>query len=288
VRFAWIDEHRDDFELGAMCRVLAVTRGGYYAWKEASATPGPRQERREEIVGKIREIHGASDATYGSPRVHRELAKQGVKINRKTVEKLMKQHEISPVSARRFVPQTTDSDHDHPVAENLLDRQFTADAPNRKWVTDITYVWTDEGWMYLAGVMDLYSRRVVGWAMADHMRAELCVEALRMAVASRRPEPGLLHHSDRGSQYASEAYRAALDFHGMTASMSRGGNCYDNAVMESFWGTLKRERLNRLRFATREEARSAIFEWIEAWYNRKRSHSSLGYVSPEAFEAGRN
>jgi len=154
--------------------------------------------------------------------------------------------------------------------------QFTADAPNRKWVTDIAYVWTDQGWMYLAGVMDLYSRRIVGWAMAEHMRADLCVEALKMAVSSRRPEPGLLHYSDRGSQYASDAYRQTLGFHGMTASMSRGGNCYDNAPMESFWGTLKQERLHRERFATREQARSSIFQWIEVWYNRKWSHSWLG------------
>lgn len=286
--FAWINRHRDDFELDAMCRVLDVARGGYYAWKKVSATPGPRRKKREEIVKKIREIHEASDATYGSPRVHKEFVKQGVKINRKTVEKYMKHEGISPVPARKFVPQTTDSAHDQPVAGNLLDRQFTAEAPNRKWVTDITCVWTDEGWMYLAGVMDLYSRKIVGWAMAEHMRAELCVEALKMAVANRRPERGLLHHSDRGSQYASEAYRGVLDFHGMTASMSRSGNCYDNAPMESFWGTLKQERLNRLRFATREEAKSSIFEWIEAWYNRKRSHSSLGYVSPEAFEAAVN
>ena len=177
----------------------------------------------------------------------------------------------------------------HEVAASLMPRsQFTADAPNLKWVTDIAYVWTDQGWMYLAGVMDLYSRRIVGWAMAEHMRADLCVEALKMAVSSRRPEPGLLHHSDRGSHYASDAYHQTLGFHGMTASMIRGGNCYDNGPMESFWGTLRQERLHRERFATREQARSAIFQWIEVWYNRKRSDSWLSYVSPEAFEAGRN
>ena len=217
-----------------MCRVLGVARGGYYAWRDASARPSPRRKRREEIVAKIRGIHEASDATCGSPRVHDELVRRGVKINRKTVERYMEQHDISPVLARKFVPQTTDSEYDHPVADNLLDRQFTADAPNRKWVTDITYVWTDQGRMYLAGVMDLYSRRIVGWAMAEHRRADLCVEALKMAVSSRRPEPGLLHHSDRGSQYASDAYRQTLGFHGMTAGMSSSGNCYDNAPMKSF------------------------------------------------------
>jgi len=286
VRFDWIDRHRDVFALEAMCHVPAVTRGGFYAW--TAHVPTSRQEKRVAVVALIREVHERSEATYGSPRVYDELCKRGVTINRKTVEKYMKQEGITPETTRRFVPQTTDGDHDQPVADNVLDRQFTADAPDRKWVSDITYVWTDEGWMYLAGVMDLFSRKIVGWAMAEHMRADLCVDALRMAVTNRRPGAGLLHHSDRGGQYASAAYREVLDFHGMTASMSRSGNCHDNAVMESFRGTLKRERLNRLRFGTRQEAKSSIFQWIEGWYNRKRSHSSLGYVSPEAFEAGLN
>ncbi len=291
MRFNWIDQHRDVFDLDDMCHVLAVTRGGYYTWKQAAtAPPTPRQMRRSEVVEKIREIHKESDCTYGSPRIFDELAKQGVAVNRKTVEKYMKREGISPVLARRFVPQTTDSDHDLPVAPNLLDRQFAAGVGggDRKWVSDITYVWTEEGWLYVAAVMDLYSRRIVGWAMANHMRADLCVEALKMAVANRRPQTGLLHHSDRGSQYASEAYRRVLSFYGMVASMSRSGNCYDNAVMESFWGTMKQEKVNRVRFRTREEARNAIFQWMEGWYNRKRSHSSLGYVSPEAFEAAYN
>jgi putative transposase len=286
VIFEWIHRHRQTFDLGVLCDVHGVCRGGYYAWVDR--TPSSRDVRREQLTASIRRIHGESDATYGSPRVHQELVKEGESINRKTVEKYMKRAGISGESPKRFVPRTTDSDHDHRVADNVLGRDFAAEMPNRKWAGDITYVWTDEGWLYLAAIIDLCSRRIVGWSMAPHLRSDLCEEALTMAISNRRPGEGLIHHTDRGSQYASESYREILQWHDITPSMSRRGDCWDNAVMESFWSTLKREHVDRRRFSTRAEARSSIFEWIEGWYNRRRSHSAIGYVSPEQFEASLN
>jgi transposase InsO family protein len=191
-------------------------------------------------------------------------------------------------SKKKFVPTTTDSRHDRPIAANVLDRQFTAALPNQKWAVDITYIPTGEGWLYLAGVMDLCSRRIVGWSMADHMRTELVSDALSMALARRSPKKGLLHHSDRGVQYASDDYQQLLESKGMIPSMSRCGDCWDNAAMESFWATLKTELVNHEEYATHDAARASIFEYIEVFYNRKRLHSSLGYVSPEAFEASLN
>lgn len=284
--FAWIQRHDDVFDVGVMCDVHDVCRGGYYAWRQRK--PSSRVRRREQLTESIRRIHDESDATYGSPRVHRELVKAGESVNRKTVEKYMKQAGIHADRPRRFVPVTTDSDHDHRVADNLLDRDFAAEMPDRKWAGDITYVWTEEGWLYVAAIIDLCSRRIVGWAMASHLRTELCREALQMAIRNRRPGQDLIHHSDRGCQYASEEYQQLLLWHQITPSMSRRGDCYDNAVMESFWSTLKREHVNRRRFATRAQAKSSIFEWIEGWYNRRRSHSAIGYVSPEAFEGSLN
>lgn len=284
--YQWIHDHRETFELSVMCDVRGVCRGGYYAWRDRKRSP--RAFRRERVTESIRRIHDESDSTYGSPRVHEELVKQGEAINRKTVEKYMKIAGISAEVTARFVPCTTDSNHEHRVADNLLDRDFAAEQPNRKWAGDITYIPTDEGWLYVAAIIDLCSRRIVGWAMAEHMRTELCEEALKMALAGRRPGEGLIHHSDRGSQYASEDYQQLLNWHDITPSMSRKGDCYDNAMMESFWSTLKREHVNRRRFATRMQAKSSIFEWIEGWYNRRRSHSAIGYVSPEQFEASLN
>ena len=202
-----------------------------------------------------------------------------------TVAKYMREDGVFVQPRRSYVPQTTDSRHEHPIARNLLDRDFAATAPNRKWVCDLTYIPTEEGWLYLSAVIDLFSRRVVGWSMTDHLRAEGVADALAMALRRRKPMKELLHHSDRGVQYACEDYRSLLADHEITASMSRTGNCYDNAVAESFFGTLKCELVHRLRYRTRGEARSSVFEWIECWYNRQRRHSSLGYVSPEAFEA---
>jgi transposase InsO family protein len=266
-----------------MCRMLNVTRGGYYAWRERPQSP--RQQRRAELVKQIRQVHHDSRGTYGSPRVTPELKDQGISVCENTVARYMREEGLCVKPRRRFVPRTTDSDHDHPVAPNRLDRDFTAGAPDQKWACDLTYIFTDQGWLYLSVVIDLFSRKVVGWSMSDDLKAHGVAEALQMAIARRKPGAGLLHHSDRGVQYACELYRQLLAEHDIECSMSRPGNCYDNAVAESFFGTFKTELVNRVRYRTREEARASIFEWIECWYNRRRRHSSLGYMSPEAFEA---
>lgn len=272
-----------------MCEVLNVSRSGYYAW--AGRAPGGRARHRRELVEQIRQAHEQSSGTYGSPRVHAELAAREVKVCVNTVARLMRDAGIrAAATGKRFVPRTTDAGHGLPVAANLLDRDFAADAPDRKWACDITYVATGEGFLYLAAVMDLYSRRIVGWGMADHLRTELCTDALAMAVRARDPAPGagLVHHSDRGVQYASGDYQRLLRDRGITCSMSRAGDCYDNAAMESFWGTLKTELVYREEYRTRDQARGAIFRYIECWYNRRRRHSAIGYMSPEQFEASRN
>jgi len=283
MKFAWIKAHAKLFAIKLMCRILDVSRSGYYAWRKRSA--GPRALRRDTLLQRIREVHQANRQLYGSPRVYRQLQEEGEEVCENTVAKLMQLHRIRARTAKRFVPRTTDANHPYPVAENRLDRQFQAPAPNRKWVTDITYVETGEGWLYVAAVLDLFSRKIVGWSMADHLRTELAAGALTMALTRRRPEPGLLHHSDRGVQYASAEYQSLLAGHGFECSMSHAGNCYDNAVMESFWGTLKTELVYQEQFATRTQAKAAIFDYIEVFYNRKRKHSSLNYKSPEAFEA---
>lgn len=270
-----------------MCRVLGVTRSGYYAWRGRPVSP--RRRRRAEVVGRIRAAFDDSRGTYGSPRVTPELNARGVAVCENTVARYMREERIAVRPRRRFVPRTTDPDHPHPVAPNVLARDFAAAAPDRKWACDLTYVWTGEGWLYLSVVIDLFSRRVVGWSMSEDMTAAGgAAAALEMALARRNPGAGLLHHSDRGVQYACAAYRALLAEHGIECSMSRPGNCYDNACAESFFGTLKAELVHREHYRTRAEARASVFEWIECWYNRKRRHSSLGYVSPEAFEAQTN
>ena len=269
-----------------MCEVLEVSRSGFYAWVDRA--PSERQKRREELVGQIRDVHEQSDRTYGSPRVFQELAERKVNVCVNTVAKLMKEAAIRSIMHRRFVPQTTHSKHDLPVAPNRLGQQFAADRPDQKWCCDITYVPTDEGFLYVAAVMDLCSRRIVGWCMADHLRTELCAEALEMALRARGPGPGLLHHSDRGVQYASSDYRQLMESHDIEVSMSRVGNCYDNAAMESFWGSFKTELVHHQEYQTREQAKQSIFRYIECWYNRKRRHSAIGYVSPEQFEASLN
>ena len=240
------------------------------------------------MLAAIKNAHQDCRETYGSPRMWHELKSLGWKVCENTIAKLMKQEGIRSKTGKQFVPQTTNSKHPFPIAENVLDRDFKASAPNQKWVVDITYVRTDEGWLFLAGVLDLFSRKVVGWSMADHMRTELVEDAMRMALARRNPGKGLLHHSDRGSQYACENYRQLLSANGFECSMSRTGNCYDNAVMESFWGTLKTECVYGEKYVTREQARRSIFEYLEVFYNRVRRHSALGFVSPEAFEAAMN
>jgi putative transposase len=288
VRFAFIDHRREEFPVTLMCEMLDVSRSGYYAWR--GRPPSPRESRRAGLTAKIRSAHEASRGTYGSPRVTVELKAAGLATCVNTVAKYMRQAGVRVTPRRRFVPRTTDPDHPHPLAANVLDRDFRAAAPDRKWACDLTYLWTDQGWLYLSVVIDLFSRRVVGWSMSDDLKTRGVAEALAMAIARRKPakDAGLLHHSDRGVQYACELYRSALEAHGITASMSRAGNCYDNAVAESFFGTLKTELVHRTRYRTRAEARASVFEWIECWYNRKRRHSSLGYVSPERFEARTN
>jgi transposase InsO family protein len=249
------------------------------------AQPGGGAPRRAGLVEQIREVHAEARSVYGSPRVHREPAARGVPCCENAVAKLMRRHEIRPRAHRRFVVKTTDSRHDRPVAESVLDREFTVARPDAVWAADITYIPTGAGWLYLAVVLDLCSRKVVGWATADHLRAELPLEAPGMAPTHRRPGGELLHHSDRGSQYASDAYRAVLAGHGIEASMSGKGDCYDDAVVESFFSTLKRELVHHESYADLAAARRSLFEYIEVFYNRRRRHSTLGYRSPAEFEA---
>jgi putative transposase len=286
VKFAFIHDHLTEYPVEVSCRVLSVSRSGYYAWQDRPASA--RQVRRQTLSAKIAVVHRENRCVYGSPRICRVLKTSGEQACENTVAKLMRELGLQARRKRKFVPRTTDSRHDHPVAGNVLDRQFTAQKPNAKWVVDITYIPTDEGWLYLAGVMDLCSRRIVGWSMTDHMQWQLVGDALEMARTRRHPPSGLLHHSDRGVQYACDDYRKLLADAGMDVSMSHKGDCWDNAVMESFWSTLKTELVHHQSYATREAARASIFEYIEVFYNRKRLHSALGYQSPEMFEAGLN
>jgi putative transposase len=283
VKFAFIKEHLKSFPIDVICRVLEVSRSGYYAW--LGRPKSTRAQRRRELGERIHRVYEDNDRAYGSPRVHRALAAQGHRVSENTVADIMKERELRAKARKKFIPATTDSSHHQPVAKNVLDRQFTAELPNQKWVADITYIPTDQGWLYLAGVMDLCSRKIVGWSMADHMRTDLVSDALQMAVTQRLPAADLLHHSDRGVQYASDDYQQLLQSHQMQSSMSGKGNCWDNACAESFWATLKTELVHHEQYATREQARQSIFEYIEIFYNRKRLHSSLDYLSPEAFEA---
>ena len=270
-----------------MCRVLQVSVSGYYAWRKRPRCA--RCGRRNQLLTVIREIHRKSRQTYGSPRVHAALKSSKVGCCENTVARLMLENQLKAKTQRKY-RATTDSSHKLPVAPNRLEREFTTDRPNQVWVADITFIPTDEGWLYLASELDLYSRRIVGWAMSERMTSALVVEALKMAVDQRQPPAGLVHHSDRGSQYASAVFQARLSAHKMVCSMSRKGDCYDNAVMESFYGKLKTELVSfagvtgRGSFATRAEARQAVFEWIEVFYNRQRLHSTLGYRSPADFE----
>jgi transposase InsO family protein len=281
-----MQENIADFEVSIMCEVLQVSRSGYYAWVDRPASA--RLERQEQLIEHIRQSHQESEGTYGSPRIREDLVEQGIDVCVNTVAKLMKQADIRSIMHRQFVVHTTDSNHDQPVAPNILDREFQAELPNQKWCCDITYITTDEGFLYLAGVIDLCSRKIIGWSMDDHLRTELCTDALDMAIRSRRPGEDLIHHSDRGVQYASSDYQRLLQSHNICVSMSGVGDCYDNAAMESFWGTLKTELVYHRKYRTREEARQSIFKYIECWYNRRRRHSAIGYKSPEQFEASLN
>ncbi len=279
--FRFIDAHRHQWPVRLLCETLEVSTAGYYAWRGRPVSD--RARHRDTLLVEIRAIHAEVKARYGSPRIHAELRARGQDCCVNTVAKLMHDHDIRAKTARKF-RCTTDSNHDLPVAENLLDRQFDPAAANEAWVADITYIPTREGWLYLAAVEDLYSRRAVGWSMADHLESRLVVDALELAVQRRLPGAGLLAHSDRGSQYASDHYQRLLGKHGITCSMSRRADCWDNAPMESFFASLKKELVHDADFATRAEARAAVVEYIEVFYNGQRRHSSLGYVSPTEYE----
>ena len=274
--------HETQFRIGAMCRVLRVSRSGYYSF--CSRPKSQRAKENERLLARIKAAHKNSKKTYGSPRIHAQLLKDGIPCGRGRVARLMSAHGICAMQKRKFIV-TTDSKHDLPVAENLLDRQFAVDALNTVWTADITYIPTGEGWLYLSAVMDLCSKGIAGWSMDERMKTDLALDALTMAYKRRNPGVGLLHHSDRGSQYASEDYQNLLGKYGMQVSMSRKGDCWDNAPMESFFHTLKTELTHHKKYRTREEARRDIFEYIEVFYNRQRLHSSLDYKSPAEFES---
>ena len=284
MRYAVITRHRGEFDVRLMCRVLEVSPSGYYASRKRP--PSWHALIDEVLSARVRSIYDESGESYGAPRVHRELQAEGLPASPKRIARLMREEGLAARPRKRRRVPTTDSNHDHPIAPNRLARAFDVNGVgiNRVWVADLTYIPTREGVLYLATVLDLGSRRCVGWAMRDTLEVELALSALRMARAARAPGPGLIHHSDRGSQYTSEAYRAELAAHGMVASMSGTGDCYDNAVAESFFSTLEFELLMKNDWHTREDARRAIFRYIEVWYNRRRRHSTLGYVSPAEYE----
>ena len=279
--FALIDAKKADVPVATACAVLGVSESGYYAWKNRSASP--RQRLDMVLLAHIRAEFSTSNETYGSPRMHFELRESGLAIGRHRVARLMSENGMKARQRTRF-KKTTDSDHGGPVAPNILDQDFATDAPNQKWGVDISYVWTAEGWLYLAIVVDLFSRKIVGWAMSDRMKRGLAMAALQRAITLRRPPPGLIHHSDRGSQYCSDDYRRLVAASGFIASMSGRGNCYDNAMVETVFKTIKTECVWRAAFGSRIEASNAIGLYIEGFYNPQRRHSSLGYKSPAAFE----
>lgn len=269
------------YSIKKMCRYLHVSRSGYYEWLGRGESPRKIQEH--QLKEKIFAIFEQNHKRYGSPRIRAELRNQGIYCSKKRIERIMRELGLQARKKRKFVV-TTDSNHHYPFAENLLDRQFQVKAPNQVWATDFTYIRTMEGWLYLAGVMDLFSRRIVGWAMQDTMETTLTTLALKMAIHRRQPSKGLIHHSDRGIQYACDDYRTILEENQMVSSMSRKGNCWDNAPMESFFSTLKTECIRGKVYLTRSQARREIFEYIEVYYNRKRIHSSIGNCTPENFE----
>jgi transposase InsO family protein len=265
-----------------MCRVLGVSASGFYGWKR---NPGSSREKENlRLVTHIKAVHKESRKTYGSPRIHAELHSRGIRCGRHRVARLMRQRGIQAKHKRKF-KATTDSNHHLPVHENRLNRSFDVESANKSWAADITYIWTREGWLYLAVILDLFSRRIIGWSMQDRLEKQLVIDALLMALGRRQSVAGILHHSDRGSQYASKEYQNLLKEAGISCSMSRKANCWDNAVVESFFSTLKREWVQGKTYRTRTEARADIFYYIETWYNRKRRHSTLGYLSPAEFES---
>lgn len=281
MRYPFIQEHQNEFPVQRMCKVLSVSASGYYAWQTRPVSQ--RAQANEKLLPKIRAIHSRSRKTYGSPRVHAELIADGLRIGKNRVARLMRLANLRG-QRKKKQPRTTNSQHSHPVAPNRLNRAFHASRPNEKWLADITYIPTAEGWLYLAVVLDLFSRKIVGWAFAASLESSLVEQAFCTAVQNRTTITGLLHHSDRGSQYAGDLYQRLLSDQQMQVSMSRTGNCYDNAPMESFFSTLKCEHVHFQKYRTRQEAQTDIFAYILGFYNRHRRHSSLGYLSPEEFE----
>ncbi len=281
MKYWFMDQHRSWHGVQRMCRVIGASRSGYYAWKIQPQSK--RQKDNEKILMEIKESHKNSRRAYGSPRITEDLQAKGMRCGENRVARLMKIHGIVGKAKKKF-KATTNSKHNLPVAENLLNQNFVAEKPNTVWVSDITYIATLEGWLYLAVILDLYSRQIVGWAMSDRLTSGFVVKALYQAIGRRRPPAGCILHSDRGVQYASIDFRAVLEEYGFVQSMSRKGNCYDNAVAESFFHTLKTEHVYDYRYETRAEAMQSIFEYIEMFYNRQRRHSALGYRSPVSFE----
>jgi transposase InsO family protein len=281
MKFQFIEDHRDEFPIVRMCKVLEVSSSGYYAWR--GRPPSAREMANRELFEKIKAVYNESHGTYGSPRIYRKLKKRGVACSENRVARLMRLRGLRAKQTKRYKTTTKRRQAD-PVAPNVLKRDFEADRPNQKWLTDITYIWTREGWLYLAAVLDLYSRRIVGWSMAARMTGELTRKALKMALHRRQPEDELVHHSDQGSQYTAGEYQQLLKDWDIQASMNGTGTWYDNAPMESFFGTLKSEWVHHHAYRTRDEARADIFYYIEVFYNRYRLHSALGYLSPAEHE----
>jgi putative transposase len=281
VKYAWIEQHTQRWPLGRLCKLLDVSPSGFKAWR-AGGTPRGDRLSDMQLLSLIRAIHLEFRGAYGSPRMHRELRERGYRVGKQRVERLMRENHIRARHKRRW-KATTDSKHDLPVAANLIARDFSPVGPNRVWGADITYVWTDEGWLYLAMVIDFFNREIVGWSLKEQLTADLVIDALTMAWFRRRPEPGLIHHSDRGTQYASAAFQQKLAEFGMRCSMSRKGNCWDNAPSESFFNSLKNERVHGTRYRTKVDAKADVFQYIEGFYNRVRRHSTLGQISPAQF-----
>ena len=285
MRFALIDAKKAGTPVETACTVLGVSASGYYAWKGRKASPRQRQDL--VLLAHIRSQFSTSNETYGSPRMHVELTEDGLTVGRHRVARIMRENKLKARQRTRF-RRTTDSDHGGPIAINVLDQDFTTSGPNEKWGVDISYVWTAEGWLYLAIVLDLFSRRIVGWAISDRLKRGLAMEALQRAITLRSPAPGLIHHSDRGSQYCSADYQKLIQRHGFVASMSGRGNCYDNAMVETVFKTIKSELVWRTSFDSRWQATNALGRYIEGFYNPRRRHSSLGYASPSAYETAFN
>jgi putative transposase len=275
---------KDAYPIEVLCEAFCVSRSGYYQWMERRRKPSARVREDLQLAEQIREVHQQSGCTYGTPRLHAELRHRGHHHSRKRIDRIRRELGLWGRQKRRYRPKTTDSAHDEPIAPNRLGELAGASRRDEVWVSDITYIQTDEGWLYLAVIMDLYSRRIIGWAFAHHLGTELVAAALAMALMHRRPPQGLVHHSDRGVQYASAAYRNMLKTQGVIASMSRKGCCYDNAQMEAFFSTLKVQCVYRSRFETRRSAQREVFGYIESFYNRRRRHSALGYLAPVEFE----